>query len=81
MPSLLNDPAQFKTWCGVGRNDKVDLVEMIPKLEKKLKLSLTCKGSYEYESQRKYARGLTLQTTKGHVEYAYYIKKSHMDIK
>ena len=74
MPSLLTDPSQFKTWCGVGRNDKVDLVEMIPKLEKKLKLNLTCKGSYEYESERKYARGLTLQTTKGHVEYAYYIK-------
>jgi len=74
MPSLLTDPSQFKTWCGVGLNDKVDLVEMIPKLEKKLKINLTCKGSYEYESERKYARGLTLQTTKGHVEYAYYIK-------
>ena len=73
MPSLLTDPAEFKTWCGVGRDDKVDLV-IIPKLEKKLKLNLTCLGDYEYESERKYARGLTLQVSKGHVEYAYYIK-------
>ena len=74
MPSLLNDPAQFKTWCGVGRDDKIDLVEMIPKLEKKLKLNLTCHGNYEYESKRKYAGGLTLKTSEGHVEHAYYIK-------
>ena len=58
-PDILNDPVIFKSWCNVGRDDKVDLVKMIPKLEKKLKLNLTCKGSYEYESQRKYPRGLT----------------------
>jgi hypothetical protein len=47
---------------------------MIPKLEKKLKLNLTCHGNYEYESKRKYAGGLTLKTSEGHVEHAYYIK-------
>ena len=73
-PELLNDPANFKTWCKVGRDDKVDLVKMIPKLEKKLKLNLTCKGSYEYESPRKYPRGLTLKVFEEHVERAYAIK-------
>ena len=48
---------------------------MIPKLEKKLKLNLTCKGSYEYESQRKYPRGLTLKVYNEHVEGAYAIKQ------
>ncbi len=47
---------------------------MIPKLEKDLKLNLTCKGSYEYESQRKYPRGLTLKVYNEHVEVAYAIK-------
>jgi hypothetical protein len=46
---------------------------MIPKLEKKITLNVTCHGNYEYESKRKKTGGLTPKTSEGHVEHAYYI--------
>jgi hypothetical protein len=44
------------------------------KREQKLTLNLTCHGNYDYKSKRKYAGRLTLKTSEGHVEHAYYIK-------
>ena len=67
LPPVLSNPARFKKWLGVDRDDGVD-IELMPKVEKKLKMNLYISGSHQYESEGKYPRTLKMRLWKGHYE-------------
>ena len=67
LPKILSNPARFKKWLGLDRNDGVD-IELMPKVEKKLKINLYISGSHQYESEGKYPRTLKMRLWKGHYE-------------
>ena len=61
-------PKTFKSWLKLERDDMID-VEQIPTLEDKLKTRIRVVGDYEYESEKPYARTVTVKLYNAHFEY------------
>jgi hypothetical protein len=61
-------PAEFKKFLGIGRDEKVDIFEHIPKVEKKLgNIAINVSGEYIYTSPIKSNKTINLKIADEHV--------------
>ena len=70
LPKILKSAKKFKRWLGLNRDDLVPL-DMIPRIEDKLKTNIEVVGPDTYHSPKKYPKDLKIRLYDEHYDHVY----------